>query len=663
MYVDHMPPAKLHFNIFAANGRGVQTMTKAAWWWILSVIALTLVSYLPVFDSQKEFTNWDDNLYVTDLPLVKSLDADSVAKMFSMTTSVASNYHPLTLLSLAVNYAVTGESAMGFAVGNLLLHLSNALLVFFLVRRITSDNLLIAGLTSLWFAIHPMHVESVAWVSERKDVLYTLFLLLSLIAYARFVVTRSYVWLAGSFIGFLASCLSKAMAVPLPIALFLIDYWYDRKLSVSTVVEKVPFLAVSVWLGIVAIQFQAGDAIAKYEVLTTAQRFAFAGYGFVMYWVKLIAPYDLSTFYPYPTTQSTGNVNWWYFVMPAIAVTIVILPFVGLKKNLVARKYFVVGMGVYVLFVALVLQFISVGQVVMAERYTYVPYIGSLLLLAYGVSELYVKRSGLATMFSLVFTVALIPMTYQQVGTWTNSATLWSRVINLYPYEFEQVGNTVVVTKVGASVAYGARATYFYDKNRIDEAFADLQVIETVNAKGWKLWQALGVIYGMKNQYAKSVECLTKALSENPRQPNVLLNRGISYAFAKMSANAVADFSSALQSGIVGKGRYQALSGKARESLRLGDYKTCAETGAQIMGERPREFEGYFFRGTALINLKRPQEAIPLLRKATSINANDASAWFNLAIAYRDAGDNVQRAVAARRAKERGFTVPDAFLN
>ncbi|MEY2720376.1 MAG: hypothetical protein RLZZ273_1742 [Bacteroidota bacterium] len=627
------------------------------------IVVATIVAYLPVFDAQKEFTNWDDNLYVTDLPLVKSLSADSVAKMFSMSTSVASNYHPLTLLSLAINYEVVGESARGFAIGNLLLHVINALLVFFFLRRITSGNLLVAWMTSLWFAVHPMHVESVAWVSERKDVLYTLFLLISLISYVRFVSTRSYAWLAGSFVAFIASCLSKAMAVPLPIALFLIDYWYDRKLSIGTIGEKLPFLAVSVWLGIVAVQFQAGEAIAKFEVLTTAQRFAFAGYGFVMYWVKMIVPYDLSTFYPYPTTQSTGNISWWYFIMPAIAVSMIILPYIGLKKNFLARKYFVLGMGVYVLFVVLVLQFISVGQVVMAERYTYVPYIGSLLLLAYGVSELYIKRSRLATMFALVFTVALIPITYQQVGTWTNSATLWSRVINLYPYEFEQTGNTVVVTKVGAAVAYGARAAYLYDKNRIDEAFADLKVVETVNAKGWKLWQALGVIYGMKGQYSKSLECLTRALSENPGQPNILLNRGITYAFAQMPAEAVEDFTSALALGIAGKDRYQALSGKARESLRLGAYDACAETGAQTMKEFPNEFDGYFFRGTALINLKRPQEAISLLRKATSINANDASAWFNLAIAYRDTGDNVQRAVAARRAKERGFAVPESFLN
>jgi tetratricopeptide (TPR) repeat protein len=636
--------------------------TLPVWVVVVTIVLATLLAYLPAFDAQKEFTNWDDNLYVTDQPMVTEFTADSLGKMFDLSTGVASNYHPLTMLSLALNYAVTGSSARGIVAVNVLLHILNALLVFQLLRKLTSGNVVIAGLAGLWFAIHPMHVESVAWVSERKDVLYTLFLLLSFLAYISYVTSKKYVYLGLTFVSFIASCLAKAMAVPLPIALLLFDYWYDRKFDMRSVLEKVPFLAVSVWLGLVAIGLQQSAAIAKFEVLTLAQRFAFTGYGFVMYWVKMIVPFDLSTFYPYPTTKASGNVAWWYFVMPVLAVAMIIVPVLLLRGKQHARKVVVMSMGLYVLFIALVLQFVSVGQVIMAERYTYVPYVGSLFLLAYGVYELSMKRPALAKAAAALYTIALLPVCYTQVGTWKNSETLWTRVIDLYPYEFTNNGSSITVTRVGAPVAYGGRASYYYDKNQIDKAFADLRVIEIVKARGWKLWQALGIIYGMKNEYAKSQECFATALNEQPDMPSIYYNRGISYAFAGMPDRAREDFRAALTNGIQGDDRYKSLSGLARESLKLGDNESCLTASEQTIREYPDRIDGYFLKGTALVNLKRQQEAVPILERATAINPNDASAWFNLAIANRDIGNSGAAREAANKAKALGFRAADALL-
>ena len=211
-------------------------------------------------------------------------------------------------------------------------------------------------------------------------------------------------------------------------------------------------------------------------------------------------------------------------------------------------------------------------------------------------------------------------------------------------------------------MAYGGRASYYYDKNQIDKAFADLRVIEIVKAKGWKFWQALGVIYGMKNEYAKSQECLTTALSEQPGMPSIYYNRGISYAFAGMPDRAREDFRAALANGIQGDDRYQSISGLARESLKLGDNETCLTASEQNIREYPDRVDGYFLKGTALVNLKRQQEAVPILERATAINPNDASAWFNLAIANRDIGNSGAAREAANKAKALGFRAADALL-
>jgi hypothetical protein len=197
----------------------------------LAVIVLaTIVAYLPVFDAQKELTNWDDNVYVTNQTLVTSLSADTVAKIFDTSTQVSLNYHPLTMLSLAINHKFSGMSARGYAVTNLVLHILNTLLVFAFIWTLSHRKFWVAALSSLWFGIHPMHVESVAWVSERKDVLYCFFLVLSLISYLQWVRKKQVVFLGLTFVAFVASLLSKAMATPLPFVYLLIDYYEGRSL-------------------------------------------------------------------------------------------------------------------------------------------------------------------------------------------------------------------------------------------------------------------------------------------------------------------------------------------------------------------------------------------------------------------------------------------------
>lgn len=462
---------------------------------------------------------------------------------------------------------------------------------------------------------------------------------------------------------FVASLLSKAMATPLPFVYLLIDYYEGRRFTVASVLEKLPFLALAVWFGLIALGFQSQEAIAEFNVLTTYQRFVFAAHGFYMYWVKMLVPFNLSAFYPYPSLETNGNLPFLYYLAPFVAVAVVAGPLYLLRKNKPWFSLVAFSLGFYFLMIALVLQFVSVGQVMMAERYSYVPYIGSLFLLT-SVLNHFMERGkrtlilGAAGVFSLV----LIVLAYRQAGIWHNSETLWTRVIELYPFEFRQAGNVVTVTKTGAAVAYGSRALYYYDKGDYDRAFADLKVMENVGVKGLKFWQALGIIYGMKNEYERSLDCFTKALAESPGNPNLYYNRGISYSFSGDARRAMEDFDAALRNGVQGENRYQSLKGKALESMKLGDFTTCLETSEQAMREYPDGYDGYFYHGTALVNVKRSSDAVQYLLKGTELRPQEASCWYNLAVAYNDIGDKTKARQAVVRSQELGYNVPPAML-
>src|SRR6186713_3499795 len=202
--------------------------------WIVPIVLVTAVCLSPML--RNSFTNWDDEYYVVQNALLRGPDW---AGIFSK--PVVSNYHPITIATLAANYSMTGLDASSYLISNLLLHLINTGLVFYFTWLISGKKLWVAAFTAIVFGIHPMHVESVAWVSERKDVLYTLFFLISLIQYWRFLVTSKNKYLIYCFLFFALSLLSKPAAIILPFVLILLDYWYGRPIGKRSIFEKIPF--------------------------------------------------------------------------------------------------------------------------------------------------------------------------------------------------------------------------------------------------------------------------------------------------------------------------------------------------------------------------------------------------------------------------------------
>jgi tetratricopeptide (TPR) repeat protein len=399
----------------------------------------TLVTYSPVW--QCDFVDFDDTDYVTENAHVqKGLTRESVA--WAWTTTHAANWHPLTWLSLELDAQVFGLHPLGFHLTNLLLHLGNTLLLFGLLARMTGAVWRSAFVAAL-FALHPLHVESVAWVSERKDVLSTLFGLLALWAYTRYAETPRIGWYVLIVLFLVLSLLAKPMFVTLPFLLLLLDYWplcrwQPKGKTAATscpairevvplsrlMVEKIPLFCLGVAsCAVTAWAQEQGGTVTDLADLPLAARLANALVSYVQYLEQTVVPVNLAAFYPYPID---GLEPGWV----AAAAGLLLL---GLTVLLLwywrQCPYLAVGWLWYLGTLVPVIGLIQVGQQARADRYTYIPLIGIFLLSVWGLADLARSRQrqwALACLGCLAL-VCLMLISWNQVHYWQNSFLLWER--------------------------------------------------------------------------------------------------------------------------------------------------------------------------------------------------------------------------------------------
>jgi hypothetical protein len=314
------------------------------------VLGVTLLCYL--FSLNNDFLRtWDDHIYVTNNELIKDVSFNSIKRMFTEDDGLYGNYHPLTILSLALNYH-DGVGSFPFHLTNLILHLLNTALVFIFIYLI-SEKIVVAGLVSLWFGIHPVHVESVAWISERKDVLYAFFYLLSLITYRLYLKKNlNITWYILTLVFFVCSVLSKSMAVSLSVVLFAIDYLASRKFQLRVILEKIPFVLFAIIVGLVAVKLQ-GESATGGITFPFVNKVLHGFYGFSMYIAKMFIPANLSAFYPYP--YPLVNNQWVGSSIPSV-LFVTLFTSIGVMVSVVylyvkrspLAKHLVFGLGFYV---------------------------------------------------------------------------------------------------------------------------------------------------------------------------------------------------------------------------------------------------------------------------------------------------------------------------
>lgn len=492
-------------------------------WFLFGIVVLT--AFLYSNSIRNGLTSFDDMDYISYNPYLKDFSLHGIKNIFF--SFYAANYHPLTTLFWTAEYNIFGNSAQSYHLINLLFHLLNIALVFYFVKKLLNKNSA-ALIVALLFAVHPMHVESVSWISERKDVLYSFFFLAALIFYVEYIRNKfSLKWLYMAFLMFVLSLLSKSAAVTLPLIFILIDYYLKRTDIKYIFFEKIPFFALSLIFGIIALISQ-GEAIHNYITpdFPYFDRIFFASYAIAYYLLMAIFPFHFSVLHFYPVLTG-GTLPVEYYLSVAVIILLVVL-FIKERKH---RDLLVLGFGFFLVGILLVIQIIPVGQAIVAERYTYVPYIGLFIIITeYGLNLSY----GLKKIFVVLLTGLVIffcASTYQRNFVWKNSLSLFKDVYEKYPnsyYSCYALGNA------------------YKDTGNIDNAIKFYTKSIEMNADFGDNYNNRGVLRNQMNDYNGAISDLTTALKYPTATAYTFFNRGLAY-FNKLDyKNAICDFDSAI---------------------------------------------------------------------------------------------------------------------
>jgi tetratricopeptide (TPR) repeat protein len=486
-------------------------------WHLPLILVLSFIIYIPALNAG--FVNWDDPDYVGENNfLIRELG--NLPELFSFNNTVQGNYHPLTMISLALNFAISKDAAWSYHLFNLIFHLINCVLVYRLALLLSKNNSLVAFVTSLLFGIHPLHVESVAWVSERKDVLYALFFILGHISYTKYIDTgvKKQYWLTLLFV--VLSLLSKPAAVIFPVSLLCIDFLRARKFSVKLLTEKIPYLIPAIVIGLLTMKAQENVGATGKEYFDLGKNILFGFYGIMMYFIKMIVPYKMSAFYPFPPLNESLGAE--YYIAPIFAIALLLVCYFTWKKY----RFITFGIAFYIVNLLLVLQvFSSVGSAVIAERYTYVPYIGLFFIAGHLLSRF--AKGNLVKAFSILAPITLIfcVISFFQARTWKSGETLWDNVIRNQP----------------SSRAYSARATLFRrDANQLKDQASDF--MSKNNA------QQANLLNAEANQnYRKAIQYYTEAIRLNAIDQESYNNRANIYMDMNKFDSALVDYKESIR--------------------------------------------------------------------------------------------------------------------
>ncbi len=496
--------------------------------------AVVFLFYLPCLNA--DFVNFDDSVYVHDNGIIQGT-VPFLKSVFS--SQVAGIWHPLTVISLAIDFRLWGLDPFGYHLTSIIFHALNAALLAFLSIRIFTSRMLpgngwlvaAAGFaTALLWGLHPQRVESVAWISERKDVLFAFFFLLSAIAYVRYTESLSRRAYISSVVLFGLSLMSKPMAVSLPIVLLLYDIWSGRVGFKRLCLEKAPFIALALAASAVAILSQASEgAVVGAEMLGAAPRAlnAIRAYGFYIY--KLFIPAGLAPYYPlfpdFALTEALASLA----LLLAITGTCAIAYLKAIRAPLFAWAFYLVTL-------LPVIGIIQLGGQAAADRYTYMPVMPFFMLAGFGLSWAAGASkavSAMAAAILLAASAALGTLTLYQINVWKDSYSLWSHEIRHYPVVF----------------AYRNRAAWLHKAGRYEEAIDDYSII-IANARTREelaeFYSKRGQAFRRLSDNTAAIEDFTKALSIDPADATVLNNRGNALTSIGEYGRAVEDFRSAI---------------------------------------------------------------------------------------------------------------------
>jgi tetratricopeptide (TPR) repeat protein len=606
------------------------------------------------------FVNYDDTSYVTENAHVQGgLAPQNVA--WALRSFHAANWHPLTWLSLENDAQFYSLRAWGFHLTNIVLHAASALILFRILVRLTGF-LWRSALVAALFALHPLHVESVAWIAERKDTLSVFFGFLAVLAYVSYVerpdVGRYLLMAALYTLGLMA----KPMLVTLPCLLLLLDYWpldryrestptsdlgqpaetaeHPRRQSMGwLVVEKVPLLALAVISSALTLVAQEqGEAVSSIERLPMSNRVANACVSYVAYLEKMIWPDHLAAVYPLPRGAAP---LWREFIAAMVLACVTTVAIVQRRR----RPYLLVGWLWYLGTLVPVIGIVQVGQQAMADRYMYLPMVGLLIIAVWGLAEFF-DRLGISLLMRGVLAagllVACMTSTWIQLRHWHDSVALWTHAILVTPDNYiahtnlgmalDQLGQReeAELTREGRRSEGGQ-----VRRERLSEAIEQYSKALAFKDDLAPAYFNRGVALAQLGRTEASIQDFSQALRYSPSLASAYYNRGLAFKMLGRLDRAEQDFTAAL-------GLQEAYQG-ARTELALifllrGEYVHAASEFTALVAAQPNDAAGHSGLGTSLCLSGKHEQAIDSFGRALALEPTNVRCYFDLAHAYQAMG-------------------------
>jgi protein O-mannosyl-transferase len=599
---------------------------------ILILIVLNMIIYWHI--KNYAFINYDDQLYITSNHRVQTgITFKSVFSTFSDTHT--GNWHPLTMMSHMLDWQLFGERAGGHHRTSLIIHIFNAVLLFLLLNTLTGTIWRSAMVAAL-FAVHPMNVESVVWIAERKNVLSTFFWILTMLFYVWYARQPGWKRYLPVFLCFALGLMSKPMLVTLPFVLLLLDYWPLNRTAINTqnekqekiqtplkietaklsflILEKIPlFILTAISIFATLYTQHAVGAMVNTDNLPLAKRISNAVFSYALYIKKMFLPIDLSLFYP------QYNIDIWPLLTGAsFLVLLTTIVFKYYRKY----PYLLVGWCWYLGTLVPVIGLVQVGAQSMADRYAYVPFIGLFIMLVWYLADIVKRNTYLKfslVIASLILILTLSMLSWQRCQLWGDQFALWNDVLKNHK----------------VALAYNFRGLAYAGRGQFNLALADYNLAIGLDKKFAEALSNRGILYSTIGQYKNALKDYDEALRLNPKFADAYYNRGILNLTTGQFDKAIKDFTEAIN---IDPDMADYFNNRG-VALRLnGQYEKSLTDFNQALKIKPSLVEAYFNRGIVYNIYKQYILAIGDFTEALRIEPQYPDAYFNRGISFASLG-------------------------
>lgn len=579
---------------------------------------------------KNHFVNWDDDVNLLENPNLEVFNWDSIRRIF--TSDVIGNYNPLTILTFAMERAMFGiESATIYHINNLILHVVCVVLVYGIIKKLGLPPMA-ALFGALIFGIHPMRVESVAWVTERKDVLFGAFYLGALRLYIDYEDSgrKSMKWVAWILVLFTLSLLSKIQAVSLPLSMLCVDYLRRRPLRFSLVLEKWPYFLLSLGIGLLGVYMLSdNESLEDTTNFTFIERLMVGMTSYIVYLVKMVFPYRMSPLYPYDAQLPVH-----FYASPVGIAAIGFLAWRWWKKDL--RPY-VFGLAFFTFNVMFLLQILAAGQGFLADRFTYIPYLGLIFMMCWWLNGIYQQRryKNVVMVVSVVWLLAMGYLTFQQNKIWKDGITLWSHVLKYYP---------------NAHTPWNNRGRWYRENGQIDLALADYN--ESIRLKPIaSTYNSRGKLFFDRQQYKEAMSDYTEGIRLDPKLGELYINRAAAHGAMGNLENALIDANKGLELDPENANGYL---NRSLVYFSLRNFLAAENDYTSYLKLKPYNPDIYYERGMVRNAQSKWTEALEDLNMAIKLNPNMGLFYVERAKALSALGRNDEAAKDRQKAASLG---------